>query len=264
VLSKWAASANQQVVLASHSPYFVLPEQFSSVRRLTLADGRTTLTGTNTVDLASRTDIDQEKIDRFVERELPRTFSEGFFAESVVLVEGDTDRVILETLAERLDLPLDTKGVAVVPVGGKENMRIPYAILEDLGLPLYLMADADGPPAGGAAATPAEESHKKATSALVAWLPAEDTCTTGTMPFVWGGSTTITSRWTLLHGDLEEELEQWSSFTLALRRAESSLQKKDASAYRAAALEASLEDIPDGLASVLDALFSFAGLNPAT
>jgi hypothetical protein len=42
---------------------------------------------------------------------------------AVVLVEGDSDRVALETLAARRGRDLEAEGVAVVPIGGAGNIR---------------------------------------------------------------------------------------------------------------------------------------------
>jgi len=42
---------------------------------------------------------------------------------AVVLVEGHSDRVALQTLAERLGRDLEAEGVAIVPMGGITNIR---------------------------------------------------------------------------------------------------------------------------------------------
>jgi hypothetical protein len=44
-------------------------------------------------------------------------------AREVVLVEGVSDKVALETLAERRGRDLDAEGVAVVPIGGAQSIR---------------------------------------------------------------------------------------------------------------------------------------------
>jgi hypothetical protein len=43
-------------------------------------------------------------------------------ARAVVLVEGTSDQVALETLAERRDRDLDAEGVVVVPMGGAQSI----------------------------------------------------------------------------------------------------------------------------------------------
>jgi hypothetical protein len=51
----------------------------------------------------------------------PRT-GEGFFARTVVLVEGNSDQFALEALAERRGRNLDAEGISIVPMGGATNI----------------------------------------------------------------------------------------------------------------------------------------------
>src|SRR5690606_36197540 len=67
---------------------------------------------------------------------------EAMFARAVVLVEGVTDKGVLEGCGLRED-PLNTNGIMVVQVGGKQNLRLPYAILTELGIPTFVVFDAD-------------------------------------------------------------------------------------------------------------------------
>jgi predicted ATP-dependent endonuclease of OLD family len=46
--------------------------------------------------------------------------AEAFFARTVVLVEGISDRRALEALAERRGRDLDAEGVSIVPIGGAQ------------------------------------------------------------------------------------------------------------------------------------------------
>jgi predicted ATP-dependent endonuclease of OLD family len=45
-----------------------------------------------------------------------------FFARAVVLVEGVSDQLALEALAERRGRSLDAEGVSIVPIGGSKNI----------------------------------------------------------------------------------------------------------------------------------------------
>ena len=71
------------------------------------------------------------------------SFPELYFARFVLLVEGDSERVVLPRLAQALDLLVDPAFVAVVPLGGRHvqhfwrllsRLKIPYATLLDLDL----------------------------------------------------------------------------------------------------------------------------------
>lgn len=70
-------------------------------------------------------------------------YPELYFARFVLLVEGDSERVVLPRLAEALDLLIDPAFVAIVPLGGRHvqhfwrllaQLDIPYATLLDLDL----------------------------------------------------------------------------------------------------------------------------------
>jgi hypothetical protein len=51
----------------------------------------------------------------------PQT-AEAFFARTVVLVEGISDQLALQALAERRGLNLDAEGISIVPMGGAHNI----------------------------------------------------------------------------------------------------------------------------------------------
>lgn len=70
-------------------------------------------------------------------------FPELYFARFVVLVEGDSERIVLPRLAAAEGLVLDPSFVAIVPIGGRhvqyfwrllKGLSIPYATLLDLDL----------------------------------------------------------------------------------------------------------------------------------
>lgn len=263
VLHRWSQRPNAQVFFATHSPYFVVPEQFGAIRRLTLANGESVQRSTTVTAVAAQAGVDRARVQRVVEKELPRTFSEGFFADAVVLVEGDTDRVVLEALAERIGKALDAAGTAVLAMGGKESLKVPRYLLDLLGIPAYVIADADTD--GAARKYPSDEekrnaaaaSHKSATESLVEWLPECAETRVGTAPYEWGEPTTITDLWAVLHDDLETELEQWGSYVAALEGSGEELRSKNVAAVRSAAMEADLADLPASLTALIDAIAGF-------
>ena len=72
--------------------------------------------------------------------------NEAFFADFVVLAEGEEDKALLEAaLHERLDQPpLAHRAVAIVPVSGKKNLDKMFSILAELDIPRYVVFDRDG------------------------------------------------------------------------------------------------------------------------
>ena len=69
--------------------------------------------------------------------------NEGFFADVVVLVEGEDDRAAILGVAHSKSLDLESKGYAIIPCGGKTNIDRPYLIFTELGIPVYIVWDSD-------------------------------------------------------------------------------------------------------------------------
>jgi putative ATP-dependent endonuclease of OLD family len=149
-----------QVIFASHSPYFVSMDRFSQVRLARrsanqdngakecilreshlaevlqmLERSRQIAPGTWTIEsLLSRLHI--------VTPEL----SEGFFADVVLLVEGESDKAALRAAASTKKIDLEALGVAVLQAGGKNNLDRPAAIFKALKIPVYVVWDCDRKP----------------------------------------------------------------------------------------------------------------------
>jgi putative ATP-dependent endonuclease of OLD family len=263
VLQQWADRTNTQVLLATHSPYFILPEQFASLRRFALVNGSTEVKSTTINAVASQASVADLKVQRVVEKELPRTFSEGFFAEACVFVEGDTDRVVLEELSERIGASLDARGIAVLAMGSKENLKVPFKLLSQVGIPVYVLADGDADaaqrryPDDAAKREGAAASNRLATETLLAWLPSCDSARKGALPYGWGDPTIITDRWCVLRDDLEAELESWPEYVSELDANGQELRSKNIAVVRAAVSGASLAGLPDTLRELIQALGGF-------
>ena len=69
--------------------------------------------------------------------------NEGFFADLVVLVEGDGDYAAILGAARSRGVELEKAGIAVIPCNGKSNMDKPLAVFKSLGIETYMVWDAD-------------------------------------------------------------------------------------------------------------------------
>lgn len=74
---------------------------------------------------------------------LSPSVSEGFFAHTVVLVEGPEDQAVIDAALRAGGVDLEGEGIAVVPVEGKGNLDRPYAIFTGLGISCYVVFDGD-------------------------------------------------------------------------------------------------------------------------
>lgn len=75
-------------------------------------------------------------------------FPELYFARFVLLVEGDSERLVLPRLAEALGLQIDPSFVAIVPLGGRHVNHF-WRLLNGLGIPHATLLDLDLGRAGG-------------------------------------------------------------------------------------------------------------------
>lgn len=76
-------------------------------------------------------------------------FPELYFARFVLLVEGDSERIVLPRLAEALELTVDPSFVAIVPLGGRHVQHF-WRLLNGLGIPYATLLDLDLGREGGA------------------------------------------------------------------------------------------------------------------
>lgn len=131
------AEGAAQAVITSHSPAVLSRVEPPEVRYCR-CDPTTHRTSVKAISLPE----DDEDAAKFV-RGAMLAYPELYFARFVVLVEGDSERVVLPRLAQSIDLLIDPAFVAIVPLGGRHvqhfwrllsGIDIPYATLLDLDL----------------------------------------------------------------------------------------------------------------------------------
>jgi putative ATP-dependent endonuclease of the OLD family len=152
VLRKIAEDPNQmaQVAYATHNPIFVDPHHFHEIRRISRVRNSSSHRAISIAHV--RVDDVIEKLSGFVPEERVRkqiaaallnSLAEALFASAVILVEGDTDKAVLEGSATRDGAPLAVEGVHVAEAGTKTAIYLSHAILTLLGIPCFAVFDAD-------------------------------------------------------------------------------------------------------------------------
>jgi energy-coupling factor transporter ATP-binding protein EcfA2 len=254
-----------QVLLATHSPYFVRPADFESLRRFTLRNGESSVNQTTIDAIAGAIGgpSKRSQVEKTVSQQLPTSFAEGFFADAVVLVEGDTDKAVLEELAQKMGRPFDTAGISILNMGGKGSLRIPAIMLQKLGIPTYIVADGDSlgaarkHPADAVAAATVHGSHKGDTDSLMVWLPVSTTATHGTLPYAFEDGSVVTENYAVWEDDIENELANWPSFVAAQSANSHQVRQKDMLAYRVDVVDSDVADVPASLLALVDAIHLF-------
>lgn len=69
--------------------------------------------------------------------------NEGFFADAVAVVEGQTELGALWKLQEIMKKNWPQLGIAAVPAGGKNNIDRPVVVFRGFGIPTYFLFDGD-------------------------------------------------------------------------------------------------------------------------
>lgn len=125
-----------QALISSHSPSVlsrVPPENVRYCRRDT--DSATSAV------LAIPMPKDETEAVKFV-RSAMLAYPELYFARFVLLVEGDSERIVLPKLAEAKGLMLDPSFVAIAPLGGRHVQHF-WRLLNGLGIPFATLLDLD-------------------------------------------------------------------------------------------------------------------------
>jgi Predicted ATP-dependent endonuclease of the OLD family len=124
-----------QVILTTHSPHFVAVPDYRNVFIIRKPDDGTVATASS---LPAGT-ISEEKL----RKELDPERNEMFFANRVLFVEGDTEKLAFPEYAKRLGIDLDRAGASIVEVGGKRSLVDFTRIALSFGISTGLVYDED-------------------------------------------------------------------------------------------------------------------------
>jgi putative ATP-dependent endonuclease of the OLD family len=124
-----------QVIYTTHSPHFVSVPEYGDVRLVRRDDGDTYVVQS---PLAS----DAKRREKFL-KELDPERSEMFFANRLLLVEGDTEKLSFPEFAKKVAIDLDRAGATIVEVGGKRNLKEFAELAISFQIPTGVVYDKD-------------------------------------------------------------------------------------------------------------------------
>jgi hypothetical protein len=214
-LAELATTGSIQVAYATHSEHFIDPARFERLRRFRRRSGtpwpigevtRATLAGVagRLVDV-----VDRDEVETRVRITLRRQLAEAVFARAVLVVEGHSDAGFLHGIADRSG-GLDALGIAVVAGMGKTNLLIPWAILEELAIPTFVVFDGD---AALAERLRAQGKLGQATKAEVD-VPRENRKLLSGLGVAPQDHppTVVGVHYSVFHDNLESEAESWAGY----------------------------------------------------
>jgi len=150
--------ATNQIIYTTHSPYFVDLHRFDQIRMVRKIPSPDSLVPQSIVTHFSLQQAAEEiaKVcnanpndftrDSFRARAMSvmnTIVNEGFFADTVVVVEGASEVGMLWKLQEIMKKDWSQLGIVVIPAGGKNNIDRPTVIFRGLSIPTYFIFDAD-------------------------------------------------------------------------------------------------------------------------
>lgn len=142
-----------QIILATHSEKFVDIGNFHTARiirktieedvvRHNISEMTLGACSAHFADLLGRDPMSDEAF-RAKLHIFSRELCEGFFAQKIILVEGITDRAILEGVYKTQGRDNVSEGIVIISVDGKTKMDKPFYIFNKLGIPTYAVFDSD-------------------------------------------------------------------------------------------------------------------------
>ncbi len=147
------SKSNSQILLTTHSPYFVSSKGFENIRRFSKNNGEGTEIKSSSIQkinelIANSLGDDPRTNTSFMaamEQIMQPSQNELFFSKVAILVEGQEDVAYLtaELLKKDLWKKFRKLGCHFVIGAGKSKMSRPLAIAKELEIPIFLMFDAD-------------------------------------------------------------------------------------------------------------------------
>lgn len=133
MLSDFCDKDNIQLILTTHSPNYLQSCNFKDI--ILLNKGLKT----------KSTQIDQISDEVKLKRELNTSNLELFFADKVILVEGDTEKFLLPAIAKQVnrEYDFDKKNYSIIDVGSKANLDIFIELLSKFNIPWIALLDKD-------------------------------------------------------------------------------------------------------------------------
>lgn len=136
---------NNQVVLVTHSPSMLDIDSLDTIHRLSAdRNGSTDVKDVREV-VRSLDDSDEKQLTQWLRSVDMRSL---LFSRGVVLVEGPSDKVVIDSLDGYLSekgkgASMQDREIAVISVGGKKSMRILLTLAKELGMNYLVLVDSD-------------------------------------------------------------------------------------------------------------------------
>lgn len=144
-----------QYIITTHSSHIVADSDFDDIKYLK-AENKNNVVAKNLSDLRKQYDSDPNQY-QFLKQYLTISRAEIFFADKAVLIEGDTERILIPTIMRKIDLeegarlnaedkediflPLLSQNISIIEVGAYSQIFEKF--IEFLGIKSLVLTDID-------------------------------------------------------------------------------------------------------------------------
>ena len=132
---------SSQLVLTTHSPHILYERGFKPIRYFRREHGGA-LQSTSVLNLSKFYAETQNPTRDFLERYLKLTHCDLFFADAVILVEGNVERLLMPLMIESAAPRLRQAYLSVLEIGGAFGYRF-QSLIEFLGITALIITDLD-------------------------------------------------------------------------------------------------------------------------
>ena len=138
-----------QIIITSHSSHIVSECNFDDIIYLKRIDNN--ILAKNFNSLKDEYEGDKKREFKFVKQYLTLNRSELFFADKVICIEGDTERILMPAMMYKVDkiqssknestIPLLSQNISIIEVGAYSHVFIP--LFKFLGIKVLIITDID-------------------------------------------------------------------------------------------------------------------------
>ena len=162
-----------QLVVSTHSNHIAHEIEFTSLRYFKRKKAEKDDVPTSTIVNLSQIFGNNDAATRFAIRYLKTTHCDLFFADAVILIEGQAERVLIPHFIKHHYPDLDTCYIALLEIGGSHSYTL-RPLLEALGIITLIITDIDSiDPANNRTSKLPERNkgYESANNTLRTWLP---------------------------------------------------------------------------------------------
>lgn len=130
-----------QLLVSTHSSYLARELDFSNLRYFKRKNSDL-IPYAEVVDLSKTFDKDALQNEKFVTRYIKTTHCDLFFANGIILVEGDAERLLVPHFIKNHFPKLNSSYISILSVGGAHAHRL-QSLIEKIDLPCLIITDLD-------------------------------------------------------------------------------------------------------------------------